>query len=222
MPSTTSRRRRRSVPLSKERLIAATIEILDAEGEDALTFRTLAAHLSTGPGAIYHHVASKAELLMSAASRVISVAIDGSSGEQNPVAALRATAAAVFDAIDAHPWIGAQLTREPWQLAVVQMLEAFGRIFRELGVAKLAQFNTASTLVHYVLGLAGQYAAGARTLGSRTDREAFLLGVTEQWRQLDASTYPFVHSVAEGFEQHDDRKQFLAGVDVILAGALSR
>ena len=42
------------------------IEILDAGGEAALTFRTLAARLETGSGAIYWHVANKDELLAAA------------------------------------------------------------------------------------------------------------------------------------------------------------
>ena len=41
-----------------------------------------------------------------------------------PREAIRALASGVFDAIDAHPWVGAQLSREPWQSAVLQILES--------------------------------------------------------------------------------------------------
>ena len=44
----------------------AAIEILDAEGADGLTFRALAARLTTGSGAIYWHVADKDALLAAA------------------------------------------------------------------------------------------------------------------------------------------------------------
>jgi len=57
---------RRADALSKERIVEAAIEILDASGERALTFRALAAHLATGSGAIYWHVADKNELLAAA------------------------------------------------------------------------------------------------------------------------------------------------------------
>jgi AcrR family transcriptional regulator len=220
MATSTRRSTRRTDPLSQERLVDAAIEILDTGGEDALTFRLLAERLSTGSGAIYHHVADKDELLKATASRVIASAIDGRSLQREPAEAIRSTAAAVFDAVDTHPWVGAQLAREPWQLAVIRLFETFGQLVHELGVPGLAQFNTASTLVNYILGLAGHYAAGARALGPETDRAAFLRGIAEQWEQLDPATFPFMHSVSAGLDQHDDRTQFVAGIDLILTGTL--
>ena len=41
---------RRTDALSRERIVDAAIELLDAEGESGLTFRALAARLATGPG----------------------------------------------------------------------------------------------------------------------------------------------------------------------------
>src|SRR3954470_15595882 len=46
---------RREDALSRERIVGAAIELLDVMGEGGLTFRALAAHLKTGPGAIYWH-----------------------------------------------------------------------------------------------------------------------------------------------------------------------
>lgn len=36
--------------------------------------------------------------------------------------------------------------------------------------------------------------------------------------QLDAADYPFVREIAAQLPGHDDREQFLAGVDFILVG----
>ena len=71
MATKAQRAERRADALSKERIVAAAIEILDASGESALTFRALAARLTTGSGAIYWHVAGKNELLMAATDDVI-------------------------------------------------------------------------------------------------------------------------------------------------------
>src|SRR3954467_13184410 len=49
------RSERRTDALSKERIVETAIEILDAEGENALTFRALTTRLATGAGAIYWH-----------------------------------------------------------------------------------------------------------------------------------------------------------------------
>ncbi len=218
MATKAKRAERRADALSKERIVAAAIEILDADGESALTFRALAACLSTGSGAIYHHVAGKNELLMTATDDVIARVMTEVVSGAEPQRAIRAIALGVFDAIDAHPWVGTQLSREPWQSAILQILEGVGGQLQALGVPARAQFNCASALVNYILGLAGQYAAGARLLPRETDRAAFLATVAARWVQLDPAQYPFVHQVAAQLPGHDDREQFLAGIDLILNG----
>jgi AcrR family transcriptional regulator len=218
MATQTQRTKRRTDALSKERIVGAAIEILDADGESALTFRALAARLATGPGAIYWHVASKNELLAAATNNVIArVMTDVVSGAE-PREAIRAIALGVFDAIDAHPWVGTQLSGEPWQSAVMEIFEGIGGQLLALGVPERSQFNCASALVNYVLGLAGQYAAGARLLPREMDRSAFLAAVAARWTRLDPAEYPFVHRMAAQLAGHDDREQFLAGIDLILAG----
>ena len=218
MATSTQRAERRTDALSKERIVEAAIEILDAEGESALTFRALAARLATGAGAIYWHVANKDELLAAATDDVIArVMTDVASGAE-PQEAIRAIALGVFDAIDAHPWVGAQLSREPWQPAMLQIFEGIGGQLQALGVPERGAVHAASALVSYILGLAGQNAAGARLLPRDTDRTAFLATVAAQWAQLDPAEYPFVHQVAAQLPEHDDREQFLAGIDLILAG----
>ena len=221
MVAKTKRAERRTDALSRERIVAAAIEILDAGGESALTFRALAARLATGSGAIYHHVASKDALLATATNGVISRVVAGVDRGAEPRAAIRALAVGMFDAIDAHPWVGTELSREPWQFASLQILEGFGQQIMALGVPARAQFDCASALLNYVLGLAGQYAASARLLAGVTDRSAFLATVAARWAQLDAAEYPFVRQVAAQLPGHDDREQFLAGIDLILDGITS-
>jgi AcrR family transcriptional regulator len=217
MATTTRRAERRTDALSKERIVGTSIEILDTDGESGLTFRALAARLATGSGAIYHHVGSKNELLTAATNEVIARVVTEVIGGAEPREAIRAIALGAFDAIDAHPWVGTQLSREPWQSAVTQMLEGIGAQLVALGVPERAQFDCASALVNYILGLAGQYAAGARLAGE-TDRTAFLAAIAAQWARLDPTEYPFVRQVAAELPEHDDREQFLAGIDLILAG----
>jgi AcrR family transcriptional regulator len=218
MATTTKRTERRPDSLSKERIVGAAIEILDAGGEGALTFRALAARLATGAGALYWHVANKDDLLAATADEVIARALGEAAGGPDAREAVRAIASGVFDAIDAHPWVGAQLSREPWQPAMLQIFEGVGGQLEALGVPGEAQFDCASALLSYVLGLAGQYAAGARLLPPDTDRSAFLADVAARWARLDPARYPFLRRVAARLPAHDDREQFLAGIDLILSG----
>ena len=219
MATRVQRTKRRADALSKQRIVEAAIEILDTDGESALTFRALAARLATGSGAIYWHVDDKNDLLAATTDDVIARVMTEVVSGAEPEEAIRAIALGVFDAIDAHPWVGAQLSRAPWQSAMLQIFEGIGGQLQALGVPERAQFDSASALVNYVLGVAGQHAAHARLLQAReTDRSAFLAAVAARWAQLDPAEYPFVNQVATQLREHDDREQFLAGIDLILAG----
>ena len=213
---------RRTEALSKARIIEAAIEILDSEGEDALTFRTLATHLATGSGAIYWHVADKNDLLAAATDHVIARVMTDAVKGSRPQDVIRMMALGMFDAIHAHPWVGGSLSRNPWQYAVLRILEGIGGQVEALGIPEPAQFNAATALMSFILGLAGQYAAGARLFPRDTDRTAFrkefLGAVAAKWMELDPAEHPFVRRVATMLPEHDDREQFLAGIDLILAG----
>src|ERR1700683_374666 len=72
MATKAKRAERRTDALSRERIVAAAIEVLDSGGESALPLPHLAARLATGSGAIYWHVAGKNELLTAATDDGIS------------------------------------------------------------------------------------------------------------------------------------------------------
>jgi AcrR family transcriptional regulator len=196
--------------VDRARIVAAALKLLDSGGE--LTFRALAAKLRTGAGAIYWHVANKDELLAAATDHVI--ALDAKRGK--PAEVIRAVALGLFDAIEAHPWVGPVLSRAPWQASTLAIFERIGAQLAALGVAEDKQFLVASTLVSYILGVAGQNAANARA--GFTDRDAMLHAESARWAAFDPATHPFTRRMADQLRDHDDRDQFLAGIDLILAG----
>jgi len=210
---------RRTQALSRDVIVQAAIDLLDAEGEDGLTLKALTVRLSTGYGAIYHHVADRDDLLAAATDHVIAPIVAGLVTDAEPRQVLRALALGLFDAIDAHPWVGAQLTREPWRPALLDIYESVGQQVQALGVPERALSDSAGVLVNYIFGVAGQNAANARALAnSKMDRSTFLANVAAQWARLDPARYPSVHKARTQLRQHDDREQFLAGIDLILAG----
>src|SRR6202050_4372463 len=104
------RTQRREESLSRESIIEASMELLDSSGEDGLTFRTLSERLATGPGAIYWHIANKSELLTAACDAIVARTMNAPVIGATPEATIRALALGMFDAIDAHPWVGSALT----------------------------------------------------------------------------------------------------------------
>ncbi len=210
---------RREEALSRERIVEASIELLDSSGEEGLTFRALSERLATGPGAIYWHIASKSDLLTAACDAVVARAIDENIVVTTPEATIRTLALGLFDVIDEHPWVGSALTSVPGLSPVVRILERIGRQIRALGVPDEQQWAAVGTLMAYILGVSRQNAANgqlARTRG--LDRSDFLEAVSTAWSQLDPEQYPFARSVAGQIRDHDDRVDFLAGIDLILRG----
>ncbi|MBD3003078.1 TetR family transcriptional regulator [Streptomyces sp. 5-10] len=263
MAPRTRRPQRRTEALSRERIVEAAVELLDAAGEGGLTFRALTERLATGPGAIYWHVANKDELLDAATDAVIAAALSlapaepakpaepaesaGSSGPAGPAKPaesaepagptepaespdspqdkIRAVAFGLFDAIEDHPWLptqlALQLSRSPWGSVTPRIFESIGRQVRALGVPEGHWFTATSALVHYILGAAGQNAANtasARAFPPDVDRAEFLDAASKAWEELDPDDYPFIRAVAAEMREHDDREQFLAGIDLVLTG----
>jgi AcrR family transcriptional regulator len=215
--------RRREHSLSRERIIEASIELLDKSGIGGLTFRALSEKLVTGPGAIYWHIASKGELVTAACDSIVARTMRTPAAGSTPQATIRALALGLFDAIDAHPWVGSALTLAPGQSPAVSLLEAIGRQLRALGVPEEKQWVSVSALLSYILGVAGQNAANAHYARSRDlDRSKFLGEASRAWLQLDPNEFPFVRSLAGKLPSHDDRLDFAAGIDLLLAGIEAR
>lgn len=222
---------RRVDGLSRDVIVRAATELLDGGGESALTLRALTIRLNTGYGAVYHHVANKDDLLAAATDDVITRVMAGVVIDADPREGLRGVALGLFDAIDAHPWVGTQLSQQPLRAATLEIYECVGRLLDAFGVPEEALFDAAGALMNYVLGVAGQNAAQARSRadklagngvgsggGGGVERAVFLDGVAAQWERLDLEKYPFVRKAAARLREHDDREQFLAGFDIFLAG----
>jgi AcrR family transcriptional regulator len=215
------RSHRREESLSRDRIIEASIELLDSSGESGLTFRALSERLATGAGAIYWHIANKSDLLAAACDAVVTRAMN-EIVVTTPEATIRAVALGLFDVIDEHPWVGSALTSSPGLSPIVRILEPIGRQIRALGVPDEQQWASLGALMAYILGVSRQNAANrelARTRG--LDRSDFLEAVSTAWSQLDPQEYPFARSVARQIRDHDDRVDFLTGIDLILSGIKS-
>jgi AcrR family transcriptional regulator len=219
MSKSLNNRVRRTESLSREQIVDTAIHLLDSGGEDGLTFRTLSERLATGPGAIYAYIANKHDLIAAACEAVISRTVEIKARDLSPEETVRTVALAMFDAMDTHPWIGPALTWSAGQLTMVRVLELIGQQIVALEVPIQARWATVSALLNYILGVGGQNAVNtkfAQKLGA--NREDLLASLSTSWSALPSDAYPFVRSIASEMRMHDDRADFLIGIDLILAG----
>jgi AcrR family transcriptional regulator len=209
---------RRDEALSRDRIVETAIELLDELGDEGLTFRALATRLATGAGALYWHIENKDQLLDAATDILVDRLLAKVSVHAAPKKAIRDVAMAVFETIDAHPWMGAQLIQNPPPIAMLKIFERIGQQLQALRVARDAQFTAATVLGSYIISESRQNAANGRLTEPPPDRHEFLDQAAASWQQLDAQKFPFTRDVASRLREHDDRAEFLAGVDLILAG----
>ncbi|CAM5229746.1 TetR family transcriptional regulator [Streptomyces spiroverticillatus] len=207
-----------------EAVLTAAVALLDEGGKPALTFRALATRLGTGVGSIYWYVAGKDELFDRATDHVIGevlTAVRALPGSDDPIADLRAMAVTLFDAIMDRPWLAAYFMRNTdVQGNSLRLYEEIGRQTLRLDLTPRQRFHAASAVLGVVVGTAADLGMELpqEVLDGQVDRDQFLERFAETWRGLDAAEFPFVTAIADEFAGHDDRDQFLAALDLTLAG----
>jgi AcrR family transcriptional regulator len=159
VPSVWTRPRRTGQPaLSRERIVAEAIRLLDAEGVDALSMRTLGARLGAGATSLYRHVATKDEL--------IELVVDAVYGEwEVPEVTRRAGWRAA--AVETAYGLRATLLRHSWMASVLgqaglaylgpnlmRVSERVLAVFQNGGFSPEEADRAMNTLVAYVLGIA--------------------------------------------------------------------
>jgi hypothetical protein len=99
------------------------------------------------------------------------------------------------------------------------LYERLGQQVMRLGLSPRKSFHAVSAIVGYVVGIAADLTQGPREIADgEVDPGEFLAAFADRWRALDPEAFPFVHYIVEEFAVHDDRDQFRAGLDLLLAG----
>src|SRR5262245_47848044 len=91
------------VPLTRERILRAAIQIADEEGLDALTMRRLGHELGVQAMSLYNHVANKDDLYQGIVDLAMNE-IEVPSPDADWKTALRQSAISAHQAFVRHPW----------------------------------------------------------------------------------------------------------------------
>ncbi|MDT7839624.1 TetR/AcrR family transcriptional regulator [Streptomyces justiciae] len=207
-----------------EAVLTAAVALLDEAGQSALTFRALAARLGTGVGTIYWYVSSKDELFDRATDHAVGAiltAVEEQPQSDDPIADLREMAITLFDAMMDRPWLAAYFMRNTdVQGHSLRLYEKLGQQTLRLDLTPRQRFHAVSAIVGVVVGTAADLGAELpqEVLNGEVNRVEYLSRYAESWRRLDAAEFPFVHEIADEFAEHDDRDQFLAALELTLAG----
>ncbi|MFI0412037.1 TetR/AcrR family transcriptional regulator [Actinomadura sp. 3N508] len=208
------RPRREAPPLTRERIVAEAVALLDEEGTARLTMRRLAERLDTGSTTLYWHVETKDDVLELALDAIfgdVPLPVAGPDWRGDVVALMTGWRRAMLD----HPWSASILGGRP--LLGPNVLARTDFLYAALATTGLTGRHLAAAayaVANYVIGSA------LMELGGR-DGEEPAARKTAEHLALNGDRYPAL--AAHGHLQGDDwDAAFAQGLGYILDGLARR
>ncbi len=203
------------LPLSRDRILHAALELADEGGIESLTMRKLGQALGFEAMSLYKHVANKDDVL----DGILDLVLDESeppspAGDWDT--AIRTSAISVHEALRRHPWSCTLLMSprhaRPARVRYMDLL--LGRL-REAGFSADTTYSAYHVLDGYIFGFALW-----ETSHTYTAEEAANLAAKFA-QTITADAYPHLHEHAQQhFSEgpHREVSAFELGLDLIVVG----
>jgi AcrR family transcriptional regulator len=206
----------RRAPLTRQRVLAAAIDLADRDGIASLSMRKLAQELGVEAMSLYHHVASKDAILDGLIDLVFGE-IDLPVGEADWKAAMRRRAISAREVLRRHPWAtGLMESRSTPGPATLRHHDAVLGILRNAGFPLELAAHAYSLLDSYIYGFALQ----ETSLPFNTPEETAEVAQA-MMAEFPADAYPHLTEIAvEHVLQpgYSYASEYLFGLDLILDG----
>jgi AcrR family transcriptional regulator len=212
MPTETGSNVDRRVPLSRERVLRATVALADQSGIESLTMRRLGQELGVEAMSLYNHVANKEAILDGVVDLVLGDIEVPPTGTHWKTA-MRERAISAHEVLLAHPW-AAMLIMSRFNIGrgMTRYLDAtLGRL-REGGFSIMGALDAWNTLDSHLYGFTLQELNLPFEVEQTRQVSADVLG------QLPADEYPHVVEVITEIMQSGRKEDFELGLDLILDG----
>lgn len=210
-------------PLTREAIVDAALELLDADGLDGVSMRRVAQKLETGPASLYQHVGNKDELLELVLDRVsagieIPVPVVGPDGWQEPLKELLRRMRKVIGAHQDLAYI--MLGRVPTGPNALAGAEGLLKILLEGGVPMRLAAQAVDMLALFVASVTYEDAIRARLIGSHEDAEVYVAQVRTYLKSLPADRFPTLIAMADTLTtwDGDEDSAFEFALDVHVRG----
>src|SRR5215213_1798412 len=203
------------VPLSRERILAAALDLADENGIESLTMRKLGETLGFEAMSLYNHVANKDDLLDGMIDLVLAET-ETPSTDEDWDAAVRASALSVHHALGRHPW-ACNLLMAPGRVRPARlryMDSLLGRL-REAGFSADTTYHAYHVLDAHIFGFSMWQTSHTYDATQVADM------VAAYERMIPADEYPYLHEHAEQHMTegpHRELSAFDFGLDLILDG----
>ncbi len=201
------------IPLTRERVLGAAIDLADASGIEALTMRRLAQALGVEAMTLYHYVDRKDDLRDRIVDIVVSEIELPPAGTHWKVA-VRTTAVSAHAVLMRHKWAAGQMLSVRVRPARLRYMNSILGSLREGGFSPAMTHHAYHALDSHILG----FTLWVVGIGAASEDLPGLAGSFLE--SLPVNEYPWL---AEHIEQHlgprpDEISEFEFGLDLILDG----
>lgn len=198
---------------------AAALAIADEQGIAALTMRSLASALGTGPMTIYNYVQHREELDALVVEAVMSEVVWGETGQGDWQRDVRTICEGMWLGIRAHPnVIPLLLTQRSLHHATLAPAEAMLRALADSGRSGRELLMAFRTVFGFVVGLAQAQLAGPHPPSHEGQTDPTVARV----QALPPEQFPKLVEIARVASGVVPEDEFHAGLDIILAGLVAR
>jgi AcrR family transcriptional regulator len=202
----------RRKPLSRERILAAALELVDERGVEALSMRRLGQALGYEAMSLYNHVSNKDDLLDGILDLVL--AEMKPPDEHGGLAAIRTSSLAAHEALKRHPWAAGMLMGSSRiRPGRIEFMNALLGALRNAGFSAETTYHAYHVLDAHIIGFSLWQASHGQIPAEVDDVRAFIE------RMVPPATYPHLHEHAlQHLEDgpHQDVPAFEYGLDLIL------
>jgi AcrR family transcriptional regulator len=211
-PRVNRSRGRPALPL--DRILAAAVEVLDEQGAEALSMRSLAQRLQSGTATLYRHFSNRSELVSTVIDHILGeVDLDAHAIAELPwQQACTLFAQHMFHALGRHGNVASLLIEyTPMGPNALANRERCLTILLDNGFPPAVAAHAYATLARYVLGFAIQLSGPAAVNGQQAAE------LSAAFHRLDPSRYPATVTVADDLPVPLE-EEFAFGLQLIVAG----
>jgi len=196
--------------LTRKRIIATAVELIERDGVEAVSMQRLATELGCGLMSLYSHVPSTSALLDGVADAVMTGGEIASVPDGGWEAAVKAQARAFRQVARAHPrCVMAVLSRPPSSASVVRPVEDALSTLRAAGFGGQDAVRIVREFAAYVIG---SLLCEAGVAPARSDAD-----LTEPRRlRLRAVDFPQVSALTAELSESDPDADFEFGLDLLV------
>jgi AcrR family transcriptional regulator len=224
LPSSRTEPRERKEPLTTQRIVDSALDLMRTKGYDAVSMRSLARELDTGPASLYQHVRNRDELDQLVLDRIAAQIHVPEPDPEHWDEQLKQLFRDTLAVYRAHPGSArAAMGQVPTMEGTMRVAEGMMAICLAGGISPQAAAWMCDVGSLYVSAIAYEESIWiARENSTKAGEEPDHAAIDEQmlqfWQQLPPEKFPMLSRYSAQMTAGDGEERFAFAIDVLVSG----